>query len=216
MPQHQPRLRQLQGFPELLNGKRQRGRPPTIQSPSLPPPSEWLTRSSFARWFDSTPQTVTRWVQEGKLPAELFRSDGSIHAARGLEALKKSGALADGDKEQPDLAALFVGTSMVSYDEARAFSEVLRAHRAHLDLRERQGELLRRDIAESVLFEAGRSIRDHWLNWPPRVAAEMGAAIGVTPAVMLATLEKFVHAHLDHMAAPEVNWRARPEEEAEE
>ena len=196
-----------------MAGKR-RGRPPSVCAPVEPAPFEWLSRSAFARWFGVRPQTVTGWIGDGKLPPSVMRADGMIHAERGLAALVEAGALADGPPRSA-IADVAAAAAMVSYDEARAFSEVLRVHRAHLDLRERQGELVRRDVAEGVLFEAGRSLRDHWLNWPPRVAAEMGAALGVAPAVMLATLEKFTHEHLEQMAAPVVEWRVKAEEEAE-
>jgi hypothetical protein len=159
---------------------------------------------------------VTRWIKDGKLPPDVMRPDGAIHAERGLDALRSSGALADGEGPPQEFSDVAKAVGNVSYDEARAFTELLRAHRAYLDLCHRRGQLILRDVADGVVFEFGRAFRDQLTNWPPRVAAEMGSEIGVAPAPMLAALEKYIHAFLEEMSAPDVDWRAKAQETLEE
>ncbi|WP_158295628.1 hypothetical protein [Crenalkalicoccus roseus] len=188
------------------------GRPPGKHAPARPPPAPLLSQAAFARWLGCHPTRVARWVAEGRLTR---RQDGLIEAEAGVNELLASGTILPPSGEDAEAIAPRVAEAiraaapnLVSYDEAKAFTEILRAHRAHLDLRERQGELIRADLAEGLLFEAGRAWRDAWMTWPSRVAALMAAELGVAPAAMLAALERQVRAHLETLADPRVDWRA--------
>ena len=58
---------------------------------------------------------------------------------------------------------------------ARNANEVLRAQTAKLRLQKLAGDLVDRTKATGLVFELARRERDSWMNWPPRVAANMAA-----------------------------------------
>ena len=51
-----------------------------------------------------------------------------------------------------------------------------------------------------MVFDRARRERDAWLNWPPRVAANMAAELGVDAHRMEQVLDIYLRAHLTEMA----------------
>lgn len=193
------------------------GRPVSARAPTSPPPGDVVSKSAFARWIGVHPPRVNVWVDQGRLTP---RPDGRIAAMAGLAELLKNGAVLPASDDAapadaaaaPQIAEVIRAATAVSYDDARAFTEVLRAHRAHLDLRERHGELVRTDLADGLLFDAGRRWRDAWLTWPARISALMASELGVAPAALMAALDRHVREHLTEMADPSADWRTRARE----
>ena len=113
------------------------------------------------------------------------------------ETLRDAGA-------EPDPGA--VGGE-VSFLRARMANEVLKAQTAKVKLAKMKGELVDRAKATTTVFDLARRERDAWLNWPPRVAANMAADLGVDPHKMEQALDKFLRQHLADMAEVKIELR---------
>jgi transcriptional regulator with XRE-family HTH domain len=72
-----------------------------------------------------------------------------------------------------------------------------------LEYEQRAGVLITIETSRRVLFEQARGARDHWLNWPARVAPLLAADLGVEPVDALRVLTKLVHAHVSAMGEPD-------------
>ena len=88
----------------------------------------------------------------------------------------------------------------VSFLRARMANEVLKAQTARVRLDKLKGELVDRTRATASVFDLARRERDAWLNWPPRVAANMAAEIGVDAHALEQVLDRYLRAHLAEMA----------------
>ena len=90
---------------------------------------------------------------------------------------------------------------------ARNANEVLRAQTAKLRLQKMAGDLVDRSKATGLVFELARRERDSWMNWPPRVAANMAAELGVDAHKMELVLDKFIRAHLADLSEIKIELR---------
>lgn len=99
------------------------------------------------------------------------------------------------------------GEGEVSFLRARMANEVLKAQTAKVKLQKLKKELVDRARSESLVFDLGRRERDSWLNWPPRVAANMAAELGVEAHRMEVVLDKYLKAHLSELSKLEVDLR---------
>jgi hypothetical protein len=95
----------------------------------------------------------------------------------------------------------------VSFLRARMANEVIKAQTAKVKLAKMKGELVDRARTTAFVFDLARRERDAWQNWPPRVAANMAAELGVDPHKMEQVLEKFLRQHLSDMAEVKVELR---------
>jgi len=99
------------------------------------------------------------------------------------------------------------GGGEVSFLRARMANEVLKAQTAKVRLQKMKGELIDRDKAIGTAFDFARRIRDAWMNWPPRVSADMAADLGVEAHVMEQVLEQYIRRHLADLAETEIELR---------
>ncbi|MDO5623041.1 MAG: elements of external origin [Paracoccus sp. (in: a-proteobacteria)] len=88
----------------------------------------------------------------------------------------------------------------VSFLRARMANEVLKAQTAKVRLQKMKAELVDRARATTMVFDLARRERDAWLNWPPRVAANMAAELGTDPHAMEQMLDRYLRAHLAELA----------------
>lgn len=95
----------------------------------------------------------------------------------------------------------------VSFLRARMANEVLKAQTARVRLEKMKGELVDRARATNSVFDLARRERDAWLNWPPRVAANMAAELGVEAHALEQVLDRFLRAHLADMAEVKIDLR---------
>jgi hypothetical protein len=72
-----------------------------------------------------------------------------------------------------------------------------------LEYEQRAGVVIPIDSARRVLFEQARGARDHWLNWPARVAPFLAAELGIEPDAVLLALTRLVHQHVSAMGEPD-------------
>lgn len=95
----------------------------------------------------------------------------------------------------------------VSFMRARMANEVLKAQTGRIKLQKLKGELVDRARATALVFDIARRQRDAWLNWPPRIAANMAAELGVEAHAMEQVLDRYLRAHLAEMAEVAVELR---------
>ena len=94
-----------------------------------------------------------------------------------------------------------------SFMRARMANEVLKAQIARERLKEMKGESVDRARAVALVFDLARRERDAWMNWPPRVAANMAADLGVDAHLMEQVLESYLRRHLADMAEVKIELR---------
>ena len=58
-----------------------------------------------------------------------------------------------------------------------------------------------------MVFDLARQERDSWQNWPPRVAANIAADLGVDAHLVEKTLEKYLRVHLATLAEVKLELR---------
>ena len=95
----------------------------------------------------------------------------------------------------------------VSFLRARMANEVLKAQTAKVRLEKMKAEVIDRARATSMVFDLARRERDAWLTWPPQVAANMAAELGVDAQRMEQVLDIYLRAHLTDMAEVKITLR---------
>jgi hypothetical protein len=187
-----------------------KGRPARLQIPEAPLPSEPLQKSAFARLIGCAPARITEFVSRGILRSPAITPAGLVVPALAVAQLVAAGSmLPRAGVPAPRPALTETAATPPTYDQARAEHEALKVQMAELKLAERRGELVPKALADHVLFDCTRALRDSWIGWPPRVAAVMAAKLKVDPALLLAELDRAVKAHLAAVADPKADWRAR-------
>lgn len=99
------------------------------------------------------------------------------------------------------------GGGEMSFMRARMANEVLKAQTAKVRLQKMKGELVDRGKAVAHVFDLARRERDAWLNWPPRVAANMAAELGVEAHELERVLDKYLRQQLAEMAEVKIELR---------
>jgi hypothetical protein len=96
------------------------------------------------------------------------------------ETLSEAGADFGGVGAGAGAGAVSAGTEggEVSFVKARMANEGLKAQTAGVRLQKMKGEVVDRARATAMVFDLARGERDAWLNWPPRVAADIAAELG--------------------------------------
>lgn len=72
-----------------------------------------------------------------------------------------------------------------------------------LELEQKSNALIPLDLAQRVLFECARSVRNDWLNWPARVSPHLAASLGVDPDALMRVLTTAVRQQLEGMGEPQ-------------
>lgn len=115
------------------------------------------------------------------------------------DTLRESGQDADTDPVG--------GGQEVSFLRARMANEIIKAQTAKVRLQKLKGEVVDRTRAAAYVFDLARRERDAWMNWPPRVAANMAAELSVDPHLLEQVLERHLRAHLAELAEVKVELR---------
>lgn len=80
-----------------------------------------------------------------------------------------------------------------NYNRARSVRESFSASLLQLEYKRKSGMLVDREVAERILFEAGRSLRDAWMSFPARVAPLLAAELGLSDSD---ALQVALHRHV--------------------
>lgn len=161
------------------------------------------SQSQYAAHQGVSRKTVTVWKRKGLLVfvdglVDFEASDRKLHGAgRGNR---------QPDTETPGLVTPEELAEATVYDQGHAPHTKAEAER----IKENYLALLRQleyetkasglgDLqeVEKTAFEKARADRDALLNWPQRIAADLGAELGVDPVALAVALERHVRAHLD-------------------
>lgn len=177
-----------------------------------------LSRRAYARHRSVAESAVRKAIATGRITLE---PDGTIDpdkADRQWEAQTDPSRRRPSGKPVPRAAIKAVDDTLreagtaapggeMSFLRARMANEVLKAQTAKVRLQKMKGELINRDNAIGTAFDFARRIRDAWMNWPPRVAADMAADLGVEAHLMEQVLEQYIRQNLADLAETEIELR---------
>lgn len=153
-----------------------------------------------AAWARQTDPAKVRGAAEAALAAETRAGTKPVPRAAidsVTETLREANA--DPTPEAP-------GGDM-SFLRARMANEVIKAQTAKVKLQKLKGELVDRAKAMAQVFELARRERDAWVQWPPRVAANMAAELGVEAHKLEQILERYLREHLADLAEVKLDLR---------
>lgn len=158
-----------------------------------------LSIRAYARHRGVTHQAVRKAIAAGRI---VVGPDGSIDPEQADRDWAASTAprMATGTAGPPSPPAGAAVVNATAFTQGRTAKILAEAQRAALELRVRQGELLDRAMVLARVFAFVRNVRDAWLNWPSRVAAELAAALDVDQVRVAVELEARVRAHLEELA----------------
>ncbi len=90
--------------------------------------------------------------------------------------------------------------------EAERVKENGLAARSLLAARREAGDVVDLEVAETLMFNMARSLRDAWLNWPSRVSPLIAASLGIAVEPLLEALNEHVQQHLASLGEPEADF----------
>lgn len=162
-----------------------------------------------AQWDAQTDPAKQRGAQSRELAGETLASTNAAKAGTKPVPQSAIDAVQDTLRESgnaPETGEAGEG-GQVSFLRARMANEVLKAQTARVRLQKMKGELVDRSRATADVFDLARRERDSWLNWPPRIAANMAAELDVEAHLLEQLLDKYVRQHLAEQAEVKVELR---------
>jgi hypothetical protein len=94
----------------------------------------------------------------------------------------------------------------VAQGEAEKVKENALALKHLLDGRQKAGELVSLEEAQTILFETFRAARDAWLNFPTKVGPLIAAELGVDAERVVEALSPHVHQQLTDLGEPDADF----------
>jgi hypothetical protein len=113
--------------------------------------------------------------------------------------------------DDEDFVAAVLAGRFRTTGAAERVKENALAVRRLLDARREAGDVVDIEVAEAVLFEQARAIRDAWMNWPSRVGPLIAAELGISPDPVLEALNKYVQQQLQDLGEPDADWAGADE-----
>lgn len=163
---------------------------------------EWVSQTDPAKQRGQHARTAQAASAEATARAKEAQMRPVPKAA--IEAVNDTLSEA-GERAAPDMPGADGGE--MSFLKARMANEVLKAQTSKVRLQKMKGELVDRARAVATVFDLARRERDAWLNWPPRVAANMAADLGSDAHKVEVVLDKYLRAHLMEMAEIRIEFR---------
>ena len=143
-----------------------------------------------ADWDD---ERILEALKAAQNPArEAIEAVGQLRTGRGVKA-PIEGAPIEGAPVKPAKAGAM---PPMTFNEARAVNENLKAARLKIELAELEGRLIDRDEAVKAVRTFAQQDRDAILAWPARSAPVIAAEFGVDPHALHAALDESLRAHL--------------------
>lgn len=128
-----------------------------------------LTQSALARLLGFSQQRVSYLVKNGQITPECIFKDGTIDAARAIEVLKDTLRPSANGSQKATAKTSKVG----SYYAARAEHELIKIELARLDLDERRGLLVPKDLVIKIMVQAATSCKQKLLAIPTAAAQDL-------------------------------------------
>ncbi len=110
------------------------------------------------------------------------------------------------DLNDEDFIAEVLAGRFAGIGNAERVKENGLAVRALLAARREAGDVVDIEVAETLLFNMARSVRDAWLNWPSRVSPLIAASLGIAVEPLLEALNDHVQQHLASLGEPEADF----------
>jgi hypothetical protein len=159
-----------------------------------------LSQSAFAKVIGVTPQAIAKHVRAGKIAvggdglldveAACAAIGRKLTAARREHAQRLEQAAASDARRTPSLPG--ESPEALALAGVKLKREQIKLEREAIELRRFRKELVDKGAAYAKMFDYWRTTRDMFVNWPPRVAAVIGAEAGCDPRVLLTVLEREV------------------------
>ena len=105
----------------------------------------------------------------------------------------------DTEDEQPE--------AVPTLNSARLEGEILKNKKRALELDEARGKLVDREKTKRAVFALARQEREHWQNWPARIAPVMAAELGIDTKRLQGVLDRRVREHLAEIADGQLRLR---------
>jgi len=156
------------------------------QSQQTAPTAEFVSQAEFARRRGCSRAMVTKWKKTGRL---VMTDDGQVDVAAS-EALigSASDPLRGGDRSAGAGRKKTTGASTDDgYVRERTREAKARADKMEIELAEKAGALVRRDLVEAAIFDLSRRAMEALRNMPDRLAP--GLAVASEPGEVRGTLE---------------------------
>lgn len=169
--------------------------------------SEAMLRRHEA-WGTITPEPDGSWdldSMRAKMKAvqnparEHIDAVGHPRLSRGVKAPVDAVAPPKQDPKVPPVPPARAG-GVLTFNEARAVNENLKAARLKLELAELEGRLIDRVAVMQRVRALAQQERDAILSWPSRAAALIAADLGVNEHDLHAALDASLRAHLTERA----------------
>ncbi len=174
-----------------------------------------LSRRAYARHRGVAESAVRKAIATGRITVD---ADGKIDPAKAdrewelqtdpVKRHSRTNPVPRAARKTVDDTLREAGTAApggpAAYMRARAAREMIGAQVAKVKLAKMKGELVDRAKATALVFDLARRERDAWMNWPPRVAADMAAELGVDAHLMEQVLEHHLRRHLAELAEIEI------------
>lgn len=126
-------------------------------------------------------------------------------SAEAIAAAPSTGGQPSADRAEPWAEGPAPSPGGMNMLAAKTANEVLKAKLADLKLKQQKGILVDRDKTKALVFDLARRERDAWQNWPPRVAANMAAELGVDPHHLETVLDRYLREHLEQMVGVKID-----------
>lgn len=190
---------------------------------------KFVSIREFARLDGCDDALVRRAIKQGKLRVS---ADGKVDAAQAgsgwRKANRKAAPAADKGADKPKksapranirptdadlitlpdedfIAAVLAGKFAITGTAEMAKENALAAKHL-LALRKDAGDVVDLEVAEAVLFEQARQIRDAWMNWPTRVGPLIAAELGIAADPVVEALNTHVTQLLNDLGEPDADW----------
>ena len=171
-----------------------------------------LSRRAYARHRGVAESAVRKAIASGRITLEPDGTIDPVKADRQWDLQTDPVKRRPAGKPVPRSARKAVDDTLseagpvgpAAFMRARAAREMIGAQTAKVKLAKLKGELVDKAKATALVFDLARRERDAWMNWPPRVAADMAAELGVDAHLMEQVLEHHLRRHLAELAEIEI------------
>lgn len=174
-PAEADRCRAAHCDPEKLRGRLPDSTPPQIESENRKPPTP--TRQA-KRPPPSAVKKTTNKPKPPPPPPEDIPPEGE-------------------PVSEPD-----DGRSKGGLTAERERGEQLKNRQREISIAEAEKRLVDKEQTKRAVFGLARQIREHWQNWPARIAPIMAADLGIDPKQLQGELDRRIREHLAELADP--------------
>lgn len=179
-----------------------------------------LTRRDYAAHAKLSPVRVKELVAEGMplapdgridaAAADTWRKENLNPARQAAEKLGRARK-----RLNPAPSVIPFGQKMQTTADLRRQKAAIEIEIARSKLAERDGSLIPRADAQTILFEKGRGIRDSWIAWIARTAPVMAQDLGIELQAAYAFLDRHVRDNLGQLSEMKIDLKTIVEEPAE-